>query len=400
MTSPTPSAETAVKPMADTIPRLTARDLALALRLLRSGQPTKLECLRLCLCLDRKRSRKGVYLYSTACEAAGELRRLGLAEFKVIPKDRNQYIRLKESLLRITDLGAALSKQLQTNPGAVYDHIFRLMYREHAYLRLLVRRLERGQLFVPVITSLKDHVSSRYSATLRLATDVRAGDFALGDLLESLAHRLERELTPEETQGIERAVTSLLERAKESAVNEDSGEFSKKFLDRLNDGVLPQILASDGLSWDYRTHRTLWALGESFRVCWATTADPRRAGAVVLATARVQTTGDLEVERLDFAEHGLGAVRVGFPRRLQSAFHALQVLRGGPSVAAWELRAVFCVENGCHPQVFERLLEEEHGNPESPYRVHLDLQRSKPPRHETPVVVRGKKVGSIRVTAR
>src|SRR5580692_7228741 len=70
----------------DSIPRVSVRDLLIALRMFESASSTTLENLRLRFCLDRNAKRKGDYLFATAVIVAGEMQKLGLIESGALPK--------------------------------------------------------------------------------------------------------------------------------------------------------------------------------------------------------------------------------------------------------------------------------------------------------------------------
>src|SRR5262245_21106277 len=96
----------------DSLPRLSVRDLFIALSCMEGGSST-LEELRLQLCKDRKKPRRGDFLFSTARDAAVEFHRLGLIEGGPFPKDRRAFERLRSNALRLTEEGYMLKSLFQ-----------------------------------------------------------------------------------------------------------------------------------------------------------------------------------------------------------------------------------------------------------------------------------------------
>ncbi len=75
-------------------------------------------------------------------------------------------------------------------------------------------------------------------------------------------------------------------------MSEDGTEFAKNFLAKLNDVVVPAVFRSDGLPFDYRTHRTIWSLGEEFKLWGTITSHPDHSG-----TGGLSHRDDLTVPR-------------------------------------------------------------------------------------------------------
>ena len=79
---------------------------------------------------------------------------------------------MKDKQLRITKEGNALISLFRSDRGSAYDAVFKSMYAVHPYLRSFVRVILQQYLVAPVVTSLKDHVSARYSSAKHLSDDV------------------------------------------------------------------------------------------------------------------------------------------------------------------------------------------------------------------------------------
>ena len=121
--------------------RVGARDLVLVLRLFRQQSETTLENIRLRICMDRKKPRRGEGLASTARDIAVELQKLELVKGGPFPKAKSDYPRLRDKVIRITPAGRDLLRQFQTRLAEAYDSLFIRMFAAHRYLRDYARVL-------------------------------------------------------------------------------------------------------------------------------------------------------------------------------------------------------------------------------------------------------------------
>src|SRR5207249_467161 len=153
--------------------------------------------------------------------------------------------------------------------------------------------LERN-LFAPVNTSVKDHVGSAYGSASALAKAVAEDKLDIDETLRLLAERMGRALSGEETAEIRGGMEKLAKDSKISAMSEDVTEFAKNFLAKLNDVVVPAVFRADGLPFDFRTHRTIWSLGEEFKLWGTTTSHPDHNGTVIYRTATITLSDDRE----------------------------------------------------------------------------------------------------------
>jgi hypothetical protein len=79
----------------------------------------------------------------------------------------------------------------------------------------------------------------------------------------------------------------------------------------------------DGLPFDYRTHRTIWSLGEEFKLWGTITSHPEYNGTVVYRTASIMLTPDKE----QVFDSGLKKTEENFLGKLYAAYQKLQTLR-------------------------------------------------------------------------
>ena len=386
----TPTTET------DSFPRISARDLFLVLKVFDQNPETTLENIRLRICVDRKKQRRGTFLWSAARDTTAELVRLGLIEGSCYAKNTQQYEAMKTNKLRVTADGRKLSQIHTSDRAGAYDRLLESLSANHPYLRRFIVVLNRGTIFAPVISSMRDHVSQRYGTNVVLAEDVAKGQFEYKNLWASLGNRLKRNLERTEKAEISDAVERLVVDSKPGAVVDDTTRFAKGFLNKLNDIVIPAILRRDGLGFDFRTHRTLWAMGQEFRVWAVIRSHPEFDGWRILLTSKI-SVNDNVLSNLTF-DYGLTATRNGFMGKLYAAYQKLQALKQGTFVAAWKLRAVFCIDNHCQPSVFNTLFDESIGK-SGGYRLDLEIQRQKP-QHEKPLRAGKRNIGSIRVAKR
>jgi hypothetical protein len=379
----------------DTVPRITARDLFLILRTFEQVSESTMENVRLRLCHDRRMKRRGTFLWSTARDILGELDRLGYVSDVPSPKTARQFEEMAVAPVHITEEGKSLLSKFEEDKGDAYDTLFKRMYERHPYLQSLALLLQRERLFAPIISSMKEHVSDRYTSTSLLAEDVANHAFDIENFLGRLSGRIQRQPGEEETREIREGVAALVREAALSAAQEELASFAKNFMEKLNHIVIPALFRKSGIAFDYRTHRTLWSLGEEFRLWCITRSHPDYDGLLVYSTARIQFTQDnLAIANFNF-DSGLAALREDFMRRLYESYQMLQAKRDVTFVPAWELRSVFCVENRCQRSTFDRVFAEHYlGNGE--YKLHLEIQRTKP-QHEPILRAGDRNIGSIRV---
>jgi len=384
--------------MTDTILRVSARDLFLTLNLFNGGhKETTLENIRLQFCVDRKVQRKGDYLWSRARDAASELRKLNLVDFDSMPRDRQYYQRMSSAKIVISEQGRSLLAKFVKDRAAAYDDLFTRMYKEHSYMRALWEALSTTDLIVPVATSLREHVSSRYGNTADLVEDITRGQFEYEQFLEILSSRITSPLQEDEKLDIRRTLTDLIEATASAASLEEPSEFAKKFLDRLNETFLPIVMRRHGVGFDFRTHRTLWSLGQEFQVWWSTSSHPAFPGTLVFSTAVIKAVEDDRSVLMNI-EHvaGTSALRESFLERLHGAYIKHKRAIGNTYLPAWELRAVFCHENRCQPGVFNVLFNEFFkGSME--YNIQLEIERARP-RYELPVIAGKRRIGTVAIT--
>ena len=380
----------------DSIVRITARDLFISLMLFKKNNNSTIENVRLRLCTDRKKKRRGIYLWATARDTVSELRRLGLIEGGPLPRDHRQYQDTSGNKLSVTTEGKRLIETFNSDKTDAYDHLFSLMFQEHLYLRNFVQIVNNDPILAPVLTSVKEHISSRYSSTKILADDISKGNIDTENLISSLTSRIGRDLEQYEKKQILQDVDILVAESQVSSSIDDPSDFAKKFITKLNEIVIPGIFQSNGLGFDYRTHRTLWTLGQEFLVWWATTSHPAYDGSLIFPTAKIQASDDgNRIIKIVF-DSGLENTDMDFLQKLYSAYQSLQKLKNLSYVAAWELRSVFCFENRCQPSVFNRLFDKYYTGSKE-YKLHLEIQRSKP-RSEEPLFAGKRKIGTVRVT--
>ncbi|MGH9908888.1 MAG: hypothetical protein ACRD8U_25290, partial [Pyrinomonadaceae bacterium] len=278
--------------------------------------------------------------------------------------------------------------------AAAYDRLFALMFASHPYLRTFVNLLNNTPIFVPVVTSWKDHISPKYSSAVVLVEDVSRGKIDLDAFFNLLQTRLKRELGDQERCEISEKMSSVLREVGPAATSDDPTEFAKKFLLKINDCVLPAIFKTEGLTFDYRTHRTLWAFGQEWKLWQSTSDHPEYSGRLVYKTATiaVSETGD-KIEALSF-DNGLAKTRENFLDKLYDAYLKVQQSTKDTYALAWQLRAVFCFANRCQESVFDRLMEEHYTGSEQ-YDLTLEIQRHG--QYERPLRVGKRNIGLVRV---
>lgn len=379
----------------DSIPRIKLTDLFLALREFEHGPSRSLEDLRLKICTNRKKAASGDRYWSTARDNALELLRLGFITAGPFPKDRRAYESMRQNKLKITQMGAQMLRCFQKSRSEAYDELFFRMYDEHPYLRSLVKTLLTGPLYIPVVTSAKEHVSARYSSALTLAEDVSRKQLDVETLCANLGRRLQRELTSNELTEIKEGTGRILHEWAPAAIVEDAPGFSKKFLQKLNDVVLPVFLRSQGLPFDFKTHERLWSFGREWRLWESTVRHPDWDLRIVFSTASIELSATTDrVLKLSF-NSGLEKTRERFLDKLDYAYQKLQQKGRGTFVVVDELRGLFCYENWCQESVFDRLFSEYYVGSED-YELNMEIYR-KGRQHDRPIRIGNRNIGLVRV---
>jgi hypothetical protein len=382
-------------PETDSIPRISAKDMMLSIQAMGRGQASTLEELRLKLNLSRGVTAR-LANYSVARDVAAELGRQGYAEVGALPKDAKSYESKMHTRIALTERGRDLADLLRSDRARAYEVLLRSFHASHPYFRRFVAAVKDGAFLTPIISSIEEHLSPRYKSTRLFAEDIERGTFEPEGLLTSVSGRLGRPLTSAEEDEIRTGVALLAQQIRTAATTESFPEFSRKALSRLNEVVVPAVLRSHGLGFDYNTLRRLWTMGREFQICWATSAHPRFDAWVTFETATlVLSTDGRAIEGVRF-ENGLATLRDGFLDRVHRVYLQMREL-GRPSVVlAWELRASFCFEHRCSPGVFDRLFA-EHYNGSDVYEIAKDFPRNKP-LHEDPLVLGDRQIGLIRIT--
>lgn len=382
----------------DSFPRVTARDLFLVLQIFDRTHVTTLENVRLRICVDREKQRRGTFLWSAARDTSVELVKLGLVEGACNVKNSQQYESMKHNQLTLTQRGQQLLNQFMLDRGAGYDALFFALVAQHAYLRKFISFLNQYNIVAPVITSMEEHVSPRYRTNTMLVEDVAEQRFETESMLDRVGNRLGRKLDEDERSEIASAIGRFVREAVPSASSDDTTRFAKGFLEKLNGIVIPAVFRKAGMGFDFRTHRALWAIGQEFKLWTVILSHPAYNAWLIIRTSMIclneQTTA---LESVSF-DYGLKQTGDGFLGKLFTAYQDIQKIKTGTFVAAWELRAVFCATFRCQPTVFNTLLDRSYDGSDE-YALQLEIQRQKP-QHETPVRARNRNIGSIRVVRR
>jgi hypothetical protein len=188
---------------------------------------------------------------------------------------------------------------------------------------------------------------------------------------------------------------SLLDEVALSATGEEPTEFAKKFLLKINDYILPTLLKKEGLTFDYRTHRTLWSFGQEWKLWQSTSDHPEFDGRLVFKTATIRISKSSDrIDKLVF-DSGLAKTKEKFLDKLYNAYLKVQRITKDTYVLAWQLRAVFCFDNRCQESVFHRLMEENYIGSDK-YELSLEIQRQHG-QYDRPLRVGNRKIGLVRV---
>src|SRR5262249_55292447 len=119
----------------DSVPRVTARDLFMVLQLFERRPENTLEEVRLRICVDRQKQRRGTCVWSAARDTSGELVKLGLIEGSPYARNARQYETLKSNKLTLSAVGEELIGRLKEDRKGAYDELFRRLVAQHPYVR-------------------------------------------------------------------------------------------------------------------------------------------------------------------------------------------------------------------------------------------------------------------------
>jgi hypothetical protein len=382
----------------DSFPRVGARDLFLVLQIFDRTRQTTLENIRLRICVDREIQRRGTFLWSAARDTSVELVRLGLVEGACNVKNTQQYETMRHNQLTLTPRGQELLDGFRTDRGAGYDALFAGLVAQHAYLRQFISILNHKDIVAPVVTSMESHVSPKFTSNVALAEAVTKRRFDPKDMMDRLEQRIGCKLEEVEKSAISNAVEGLVRDVLPSAFCDDLDRFAKGFLEKLNGIIIPAIFRKDGMSFDYRTHRALWAIGQEFKLWTVIRSHPAYDAWLIVRTATISLNEELNCLASTSFDFGLQETGNGFLGKLFLAYQDAQKIRSGTFIPAWELRAVFCTRFRCQPTVFNTLLDQSYDG-SAEYALQLEIQRQKP-QHEPPVRARNRNIGSIRVVRR
>lgn len=393
------SAKRTASTVTDSIPRIRMRDLFITLGEFEREPIRSLEDLRLKICGNRQKPAGLDRYYSTAKNIAIELQHLGLVNAESFPKDRTAYESMRDHKVTITSEGRHLIGRFRESRGEAYDEMFFRMYAKHPYLQAFVRALLSGPIRVPAVTSVKEHVSTRYGSATSLIEDVKRKALDIDSLCANLSRRIQRDLNAAEIAEIQAGVRTLLEASAEAAAVEEPSVFARKFRQKLNDIVVPPLLRPYGLPFDFKSHERLWSFGKEWRL-WESTVDhPEWDVRVVFRTATIQlSAAGGTVERVVF-DSGVDKTRQQFLEKLFAAYQKLQHReRSTPFAVVDHLRAVFCFDNACQESVFDLLVSQHYAGSDS-YELNMEVFRNSG-QHHTPIRIGTRNIGLIRVLKR
>jgi hypothetical protein len=382
----------------DSIPRVHLTDLFITLKEFHNEEVRSLDELRLKICANRQKSSANERYWATTRDIAVELQRLSLAIGGPFPKDRRAYDAMRHTKMKITSKGLELVQRFSDDRARAYDLLFCTMFQTHPYLQAWVKAILRQPLKLPVITSAKEHVSPRYAVAKVLVDDVAGGTFELDSLCANLRRRMQRDLNGNEETQIREGMWRLCQQWSGSAAEEEPSIFAKKFLQRINDVVLPAVMNSEHLTFDFKTYQTLWSFGKDWKLWDSTARHPDWDLRLVYKTASLILREDEDrVDQIIF-DSGLTKTRERFLEKLFHAYSKLQQRGHGTFVIVDELRAVFCYDNSCQETVFDRLVAEHYiGSPE--FELNMEIYR-KSGQHDRPIRIGNRNIGLIRVVKR
>ena len=160
--------------------------------------------------------------------------------------------------------------------------------------------------------------------------------------------------------------------------------------------MIPAILRRDGLGFDFRTHRTLWAMGQEFRVWAVIRSHPEFDGWLILSTSK------------NFCEVTTGSRTCSlrlWPNSLRGTASWASSTAAYQKLQALKSRDVRCQHGHCVPYSASTITANRRCSTHSLMSplvspmvtgFDLEIQRQKP-QHEEPLRAGKRNIGSIRV---
>lgn len=382
----------------DYIYRILIKDLLLVLSIFNERQNVTLEEIRLRLCLNKRKKTKSTQLWSTARDIVTELKNLGYLNCGSLPSSSQKFEELKENKIELQKEGKVCIDIYNSDKARGYDLLLKKLFSKHLYIRKYYNVLCNNNLFIPIITSLGGHVSDKYNQQDILINDIRKNKFEK-DLFLIKLEKWIRELKFIQIENIIKNISTKLDMllidCKNSAISEGAGEFSNKFLQKLNDIVIPVVMEEHDLSFDFTTHQNLRIWGRDLLLWNYSTTYPFVDATIVYKTADILTDATREIiEKIQYASSK--EIELNFLERLYLTNEIMRKKLNTTYFSIWEFRSVFCYENKCQNKTFDRLLNKYNRNNDK-YDISLELQRKYPPKGEDSIFINKLKMGSVRI---
>ena len=375
----------------DTIPRASIRQIVQVLGHAASAGKSSFEEIRRLLYASsgRRSPASETALWTVARDVLTELQRLDFARIGILPRRRSDVSRLRESPCEVTKRGKELAEIHAAKPGQAFDALLLAWMNIHPYFRALMVRVTEAPLYVPDVTSAAQLGEAR--AANELSSAIARNCL---DRLSGVGFHSRKAATLD--QGIRKRIEGVAESLSSADMD------SKKLVDLVQDTVvIPSFLEAEGLPFDSVTFQHLLKIAGEFFAAASTTSFPDFAGRVVFSTC------DFTPNPLEFGKsipsgvehHGLSFARPHFSRALVDAYGRVAGTSGGYA-DIYRVRAIVCVELKVQPPVFAGCLTEliNAGESADP-AVYTELPFTPPPQGETYVVVRGRRIGRIKLRA-
>lgn len=383
------------KAIKDSIPRIRIDQLLDSLSLITSSESTcTFNEVRRSLHSSSKRkappSRE--VMWTTARDVLTDLSKLGLVTVGPLPRKRSEVERLKETPCKVTEKGVEVTRLYKESRGKAFDAILLLWMNIHPYFRAFTIRLLDSPMYIPDITSIK-----QLGHNLRFPTDP---SLLAERIIESCTTRLEAINFPTEKAVIfNEKVNEQIEYLTRVSSMRDLDV--KRIVDIVEDNiVVPAILKSEGLSFDSVTLQHMIGCSQDFYSAGTTSSHPDFTGRVLFSTCDFTPDPLLNAGASVSAvtHHGQSYVSDKFSMSLISTYKRLS---GSLQtyIDVYPLRALVCTDLRIQPLVFSLCLEQviELGK-ESGITIYTELPFNPPPQGENYVVVKGHRIGLLKLS--
>ncbi len=213
--------------------------------------------------------------WTNARDAVRELMRLGMVGRLSVPNTRKEFQDLRGVRYDLTEEGRRfiLLGEVPETVWEFRDRFYCAMDAAHPYLRLLRRRLGKGELFIPRVgrAAISGDVKQWVEAPPEPLDDVASQ--VTGEIAKHTDQRLDAD---EFRRLLGGTLNGIWQRRKPTEANKG---LSRWVVKTVNDSIVQVVAHMNGLAIDFMALRYAVSLLSGFHICWGTRALSDRLGA-------------------------------------------------------------------------------------------------------------------------